>query len=669
MKIALAQMEVVAGRPKKTLERMLHIISEAKNKGVDLIAFPEMCVGGYLLGDLWTNEGYCRALMKFNEKIMQASKGIAIAYGNIYVDDTINERVGDDGFHPNKDGRVRKYNAIYVYQNGKPAKRVQETKFLPEGVQPKTLLPTYRFFDDQRYFFSTEDVAKDFSVSLESLLSPFIITVRGKEHTIGFELCEDLWCEDYRKDRRALNPTKMLINNGAEKIINISASPWTYGKNAARDRRVQFLKKDIGKTFTPFYYVNCVGTQNNGKNIITFDGGSTVYNEEGLPLILGKSNYEEELIIVEEKDLQKRPIERVEQERVEQKYHALLRGIRHVKDMSSMLEQPRYIIGLSGGVDSAIVAALLTKAVGADNVMAINMPTRFNSDKTKDTARKIAENLGIGYEVVSIEELDRFNQELLERHDLDGSGRKLDARQKGNVAAKIRGTPVLSNLAAKYHALFTNNGNKLETALGYATLYGDVNGAFAPIADLTKPEIFELVEFFNTKVFRREVIPAVLIPDELFRYQKDQIAPTAELEKDQIDPMKFGYHDALLMEFTDFKKKSPEDIMQFYQEGKLHEIIGRNLGKNADYGYRLMERWGVNDPKVFVEDLAWFWNGIQGAVFKRIQTCPIIVTSKSAYGFDIRESILPFETSLVYDEIKEDILKMKKYTGGKNERT
>ena len=250
MKMALAQMEVISGDPERNVARMKELIGEAKGEKVDLIVFPEMCVGGYLLGDKWADEEYCLDLMEYNQDLLEASEGIAVAFGNIYVD-----RKED---HPNKDGRSRKYNAVYVFQNGQECKRVKEFEFLPKGVQPKTLLPTYRVFDDERYFFSLRDISRDYAVPLKEIVWPFLIEADGKEVPIGFELCEDLWCKDYREGGRALNVTRILIENGAEKIVNISASPWTHGKNRARDNRINFLKEESGKSFVPFYYVNCV---------------------------------------------------------------------------------------------------------------------------------------------------------------------------------------------------------------------------------------------------------------------------------------------------------------------------------------------------------------------------------------------------------------------------
>ena len=246
MRIALGQIDVKAGRPKINLETMLGMIKEAKEKKADLIAFPELCISGYLVGDKWNSDSFCRLMMESNEALREASKGIAIAYGNICLDDGLNERVGDKNWHPNEDGRIRRYNAVYVFQDGKEAKRAKEIKLLPAGVQAKTLLPNYRVFDDERYFLSTKDISQDFNVPLEELMQPFLINIDGKEVKVGFEICEDLWCEDYRRNGKPLNPTKMLIDNGAELIVNVSASPWTFGKNGARDRRVDFLRKESG---------------------------------------------------------------------------------------------------------------------------------------------------------------------------------------------------------------------------------------------------------------------------------------------------------------------------------------------------------------------------------------------------------------------------------------
>ncbi len=649
MKIALAQMEVIAGRPDINITKILSCIENAKEKKVDLIVFPEMCIGGYFIGDDWNKNHIVFDLMSYNHQIVDASNGIAIAFGNVYGDskEEINNRINNSSTHPNQDGRIRKYNATYIIQNGKPAPRLQEHGLLPPGIQPKNLLPNYRFFDDKRYFFSLKDIAEDFNANIKDLLQPYLIDIKGIKVPIGFELCEDLWCEDYRYNGEVLNTTKMLTDNGAKLIINLSASPWTYGKNKARDRRIQFIKKCGGSSFVPFLYVNCVGAQNNGKNVITFDGGTTVYSPEGLPVLFSRAPYAEELIIVDDKIYNNPPIERIEKEKIAQKYDAIITGIKHIKNIIGSSQHPKCIIGLSGGVDSSLVAALVVQAVGRDKVTGINMPTQYNTQKTKDVANHVARALGIPFITIPITDQVELNEKIIGKHS---TNKKISPLVAENIQAKIRGTTILSNLASQEGALFTNNGNKIEIATGYATLYGDVGGVIAPIGDLTKSEVFEMARYLNNEIFQKEVIPEILFPDKLFRFK---LPPTAELKEKQIDPFRWGYHDALIEAYADYNKKTMEDIAQWYLEGTLEQ----NLGISTE----LVQRWEIDNPSIFVEDLEDFSRRIQQNVFKRIQAPPIIVVSKSSYGYDIRESQFPFMLTQKYKELRKEILSLVKY--------
>ncbi|MCK6548485.1 NAD(+) synthase [Myxococcota bacterium] len=642
-RIALGQIEVVPGLPERNVERMLTFVDEAKRRGAELVAFPEMSVGGYLVGDRWLEDDFCRALMAYDDVLLDASRDIAIAWGNVHLDTTLEAR-GLHGWHPNEDGRTRRYNAMRIAQGGAWARRKLETPLVPAGVHVKTLLPNYRFFDDERYFFSLQDVAKDFGVPLESLEQPFVLTFGGREVLVGFELCEDLWCADYRRNGQALNATKMLVDNGAELIVNGSSSPWTYGKNGARDRRVRFLQSELGDAFVPFAYVNVVGAQNNGKDIITFDGGSTVYGRSGAPIQLAGRAYAEEMLVVE--DLEGPEVVRPEGSKIAEKYAALVTGIRHLRDIRGVSEHPRVVVGMSGGIDSSVAAAVLVQAIGRERVLGVNMPTRYNSARTIQAAALVAERLGIAYGDVPIGELVDVNQRLL-GVDLDGSGKVLSSLNEENVQAKIRGTSILSNLAAKYGGVFSNNGNKLEIALGYATLYGDWGGAVSILGDLTKTEVYQLATHLNDVVYGREIIPPSLIPDALFRFGPDQIAPSAELREAQLDPMKFGYHCALLDVMTGFKKRGHEDLLRAYLDGTLHTELGIPVA--------LMERWGVDVPAEFLSDLDWFLRNVNDAVFKRVQSPPIIVTSKSAYGYDIRESMLPWTKSRASKALEAEI--------------
>jgi NAD+ synthase (glutamine-hydrolysing) len=642
MKLALAQIDVIPNMPGKNVGKMLEMIAQARDGSVDLIVFPEMCVGGYLLSDKWREPSYCRNLMEYNEILREASSGIAIAYGNVYLDQFGSHGVGNRkkrNPHPNKDGEPRKYNAVYVFQDGKPASRLRETNLLPQGIQPKTLLPEYRIFDDERYFFSTQDMAIDFSVPLESLLQPMLVKIDGTTIPVGFELCEDMWCQDYRRNGEALNPSKILIENGAKFVMNLSASPWTFGKNGTRDKRVGFLKAQSGGAFVPFFYVNCVGAQNNGKDFALFDGASTVYNADGLPIMLGDSTYREEMLVVESADLSGKPVRRIEAGRTEQQFRGIVRGIQHMNDILG--HTPRYVIGLSGGIDSAVVASLLTMAVGKENVIGVNMPTRYSGQETRDSAKHVAKGLQIKYLVIPIEDLVELNRRVLLTED-PGRG-ILGSVLEQNVQAKVR-NQILSNLAEKYGGLYTCNGNKWEIATGYSTLDGDARGALSPIGDLTKVEVFRMAEYLNEQL-KGEIIPRVLIDQKL--------PPGAELEQNQVNPLKLGYHCALIEAFMDFQPKSLEDVMQWYIDGTLEE----NLGVTED----LIRKYGIDDPLEFVSDLEWFQRQLQKNVFKRIQGPPIILLSKTAYGYDRRESILPMDESMLYERLKARILSMKVY--------
>ena len=495
-------------------------------------------------------------------------------------------------------------------------------------------------------------------------MNPFRIKTKTGEYiNIGLEVCEDLWCEDYRIDGNALNVTRMLTENGADAIINISASPWTYGKNNSRDKRIKFLKKDAAahdEEFKQFYYVNCVGAQNNGKNIITFDGGSTVYNSDAEPVIMDKGAYLEDIIIADTKDIDfMNTLQRLKRSMIAEKYDAILQGIRHTVNMMGLTDYPKFVIGLSGGVDSSVVAALLTATVGSDKIIGINMPTVYNQEKTKDAAAHVAKTLGIKYAQIPIQEIVDTVTRVIEQYDIDCSGKRLSDSNMENIQAKVRGTDILSNIAAKYDAVFTSNGNKLEVALGYATLYGDVGGAIAPIADLTKEEVFEMARYINKHIFHDEVIPETLLPDKLFRFRDDQIQPSAELKNNQVDPMKFGYHDRILQFMLDYKKIAVTNIMQWYIDGTLE----KNLGISTD----LIKRWNIDDPKEFVKDIEWFDKAIEKNVFKRVQGPPIIITSKTAFGYDLRESITPYNASIRQVELKDQILKnMTKYVTRNN---
>jgi NAD+ synthase (glutamine-hydrolysing) len=626
MKIGLAQMRVLPGRPEKNFRAMEEFVRRALDEGCDLVAFPEMCLGGYLVGDLWLDDSFCADLMGYNEALRELSRSIGLVYGNVYVDQT----------KKNKDGRSRKYNAAYAWSQGRPMPRVRSVN-LPEGIAVKTLLPNYRIFDDERYFYSLLEESTDQGLSLESLLVPFAFSARGRTVRFGLEICEDLWFNDYAYDTRPLNVSRLLIENGAEAIVNISSSPWTYGKDGARDRRIRDAAADCPR-FVPFYYVNCVGLQNNGKNFVTFDGDSTVYNEKAEAICEASEPYGETLLTHSLPPADSLPCaQRVAPPKPRAHLAAALEAIRGLDDIMGHSCFP-YIVGLSGGVDSAVVACLCALAVGKERVRLFSLPSRYSSEQTKGVAVHVAAKLGIALEVIPIEPLVAANAALLGKF-------APDELQTENIQAKIRGTSVLSNIAGILGGVMTNNGNKVEIAIGYATLYGDVNGAIAPIGDLLKTEVFDLARYLNETVFKDEVIPAVLFPDPDFNFH---LPPTAELKADQRDPMKWGYHDALVRVLTDYRRRDPETILRWYKEG--------TLAANLEISPALLTRYGLDDPAVFVADLEWVMVGFRRAVFKRIQAPPIVIMSRGSFGFDVRESQLPLEYTRAYRALRRELI-------------
>lgn len=621
MKTALAQMRVFPGQPEKNFETMKCFIENAKQQKCRIIAFPEMCIGGYLLGDRWLDSSWCEYLMEFNEKIAMYSDDIIILYGNVYVDKS----------GKNKDGRVRKYNAGYAFFNGKPLEH--KSHYGIPGVAVKTLLPNYRIFDDERYFFSLQEVALDKNIPLEQLLMPFCANIDGTDVKIGVEICEDLWFNDYSYNKKPLNVTGLLINNGAQMVFNLSSSPWTYGKNQARNNRIRDSINDCGR-FVPFYYVNCVSVQNNGKNIVVFDGDSAIYNSYGEIVRNAEKPFTEELIITENIQTLSRAV-KPQFSMIAAKYNAIIEGIRGMDDIMGNSHFP-YIIGISGGIDSALVACLLEQAVGKNRIVSFNLPSRYNSDTTKSIAKNLADKLGIAYHVIPIEDIVKINTDALAAFNPSEFNCE-------NIQAKIRGTSILSNIAGILNGLMVNNGNKVEIALGYATLYGDVNGGLAPIGDLLKTEIFEMASFINEFIYKDEVIPASLIPDKNFDFV---MPPSAELKTNQVDPMKWGYHDILVQKFTDYNRLSPETILEWYDNNVLCEKL--------EISRLLFNKYNLGNRDVFINDLEWLVKNIQRAVFKRIQSPPIIILSKGAYGYDVRESQLSIMTTSRYTAMKKN---------------
>jgi NAD+ synthase (glutamine-hydrolysing) len=317
-----------------------------------------------------------------------------------------------------------------------------------------------------------------------------------------------------------------------------------------------------------------------------------------------------------------------------------------IQKFFSNFTNKKVVIGLSGGIDSALSAVLLSQALGSENVYAVNMPTRFNSNTTKDAAYALAKNLGINYAVVPIQSSFDNTVEQLESTVFtrlspkkQQTEVKLSGLNKENIQARDRGSRVLAGIASALGAVFVNNGNKTETAFGYATLYGDVNGAFCPIADLYKTEVYELARYINEG--------NSFFPETIFH-----IPASAELSSEQNvdegkgDPIIYPYHDKLVRAFVEFRL-DPEDILQLLCEGKLEQTLRMEPGALSGYFINVKE---------FITDLEHKWRLYKLSIFKRIQAPPIIAVSKRAFGFDLRESQNGVYFTQKYQQLKSSML-------------
>ena len=613
MKIALSQFEIIPSMPTNNAARIINYIEEAKNNNADMIIFPELAISGYLIGDMWESESFIRECEELGEEIIKASKDIFVIFGNVAVDRN----------KKNFDGRVRKYNALFLAKDGKLIKNPYSK--IPHPFIIKTLLPNYKEFEDTRHFFGLKDLifenALKNNFDLKEYFNPVEININGEKINLGLTICEDAWSSNYN-----LSPMDIL-NEKTDLFINISSSPYTLIKDTKRHKMYSDISKKYNK---PLIYVNNVGIQNNGKTVYTFDGGSSAYDNNG-NIICASNRYEERLYYIEMNLTKKefpKAIKINEENEYKLIYDTIIYGIR--KFMKS-IGINKVVIGVSGGIDSALSSAVYVNAIGKDNVLLVNMPSKFNSNTTKNLAKTLAENLGCAYMVVPIQESVDFTIKQIETckiiKDGEESFLKVSSFIAENIQARDRSSRILSGLAASFGGVFTCNANKTETMVGYSTLYGDGAGFFAALADLWKYQIYELAKYINKNIFKKEIIPEGSI----------NIIPSAELSNAQAvdegkgDPIKYDYHDYLFKALIEsWNRILPEDILQMYIDGILEEKIGCKKG--------IIKKYFKNDLE-FIEDLEKCWRQYMGmAISKRIQAPPILAISRRAFGFGNRES-------------------------------
>ncbi len=592
--------------------------------GMDMIVFPEMAVPGYLIGDEWEYASFLRECERCNEEIRRASAGITVVFGSVAVDRS----------RKNEDGRVRKYNALFFAEN---------ERFIGprNGLYPfviKALAPNYREFDESRHFCDLRKLAMEERKSVADFLEP----VPSRLGLLGAVLCEDAWDADY-----AVSPLAELSKKGAVLMINCSSSPFTLDKNSKRERIYSTHASRYGK---PLLYVNNIGIQNNGKTVFTFDGSSCVYDARGRRVAACPAFEESELSV----DIPLEPASPTwgrpipsRPDDISSVYKAIIFGTERFMKLCGV---SRVCVGISGGIDSSVVACLYRRILAPENLLLLNMPSRYNSPTTRTLARDLAERLGCLYAEIPIEDSVRFTISQIDGlccKSLDGRLKEklsLTVLARENIQARDRGARVLAAVASAFGGVFTCNGNKSELAVGYATMYGDVAGYLANIADLWKMEVYELGRHINTSVYEEPVIPQGCFT----------LTPSAELSEAQNvdegkgDPIIYPYHDLLFKSWVEsWDRVSPEEILEWYAAGELETRLGYK-GSIADI---------LPTSAAFVADLERWWNLYQGmAVAKRIQAPPVLAVKRRAFGFDKRESLMGPRYTMRYLELKKKLL-------------
>lgn len=619
IKIATAQIDVIPGNIRENWKQIEEEIRMAREKGAHILVLPEMCLTGYLIGDLWDQSAFLRECEAYNEKIAAAARGMTILWGSCAIDW---EKTNDDG-------RPRKYNAAFAAADG---------HFLvPEnGSHPyviKTLLPNYRCFDDRRYFTSLRQKAMEENLPVEDALTPFLLPAGEETLRAGVLLCEDSWDENY-----SLSPMSILAKKNISLFFNLSASPFTLGKNEKRHR---MLGAALSKLHIPMVYVNQRGLQNNGKTCYTFDGMTAAYDREGRLTAEARPYEEPRCFFLFDREhgnlIPETPMDPF-------RNSLLLPALRYgVKKFLSSIHVDRVVIGVSGGIDSAVNAALYLSVLPEGHLLLVNTPTRFNSEMTKGLAKKLADNLEAPYLTIPIGSFIDETAAALEGLPVGSGNIHLTGFMKENMQARDRSSRILSALSAAFGGIFTCNANKTEMTVGYGTLYGDLAGALAATADLWKYQIYELGRALN-QWYGRDIIPEGIFT----------VKPSAELSENQDvtkglgDPLIYEYHDYLLKSFIEpWQRNTPEDILAWYAEGNLEEHLGCQV--------KVKDLFPTSAD--FIRDLERWWNLFAGfAVAKRIQAPPLIAISRRPYGYDLRESqVRPYYTDR-YLEMKKRLL-------------
>jgi len=544
MKVALAQLNYHIGNFENNSKKIIDTIKKAESQNIDLVVFSELSICGYSPIDLLEQHDFIIKCEQTLHKIATyCTKTAAI--------------VGAPVINQAKKGK-KLFNAACLLANGK----VIEKRY-------KSLLPTYDIFDEYRYFEPNDKYE--------------IINFKGEK--IALTICEDLWdkqpsaYENAKGELYKKSPMNELSKQNPDYIINIAASPFSYNQGKIR---TNVLIHNAKKYNLPVIYVNQIGANTE----LVFDGNSMVINSKG-KIVSSLKTFSEDFQVIDTKKLLSNKLEEVkllEQDYIQQIHDALILGI---KDYFVKMNFKTATLGLSGGIDSAVVVTLAAKALGAENIRVLLMPSKYSSDHSIKDAVSLAENLNIKYDIVPIQPVvDEFENSLAELF----KSKQTDVTEE-NIQARTRGVLMMA-ISNKFGNILLNTSNKSEAAVGYSTLYGDMNGGLSVLGDVYKTDVFKLARFINKD---KEIIPENTIIKP----------PSAELRPDQKDSDSLPEYDVL------------DAILFQYIEQKLSasEIIEKGFDKNTVN--KVLRLVNMNE-------------------YKRFQSPPILRVSSKAFGFGRR---------------------------------
>ena len=554
IRIAGAQKSFPVGAIQKNKQTILDCFEAAEEKEADILIFPELALTGYPPEDLLLRESFVGKNFAVLEELAEFSSSTSGVVG--FVDRNLDDN--------NTDKQKRNIaNAAAIIQNGDV-----------KGIYHKCFLPNYSVFDEARYFAKGNNPGNVFWY---------------EDVGIGISICEDIWIEE--------GPSLQQVENGASLIININASPYDQNKT---DLRKELVVNQAKKLAVPIIYLNMVG----GQDELVFDGGSFVVDGKG-EILYQAQQFEEEIFYIEldleVKEQTKGPILEIRQKgseldplqsaqllsKNESLYSALKLGL---FDYVSKNNFEKVLVGLSGGIDSALTASIAVDALGSDNVIGVALPSKYNTEESLVDARLLAENLDIEFKVIEIEEIVNIFRNTLKKSVNDELGQITDE----NIQSRVRGN-ILMALSNQTGAMVVSTGNKSEMAVGYSTLYGDLAGGFALLKDLYKTEVYNLANFRNSI---SSVIPQNTINKE----------PSAELRPDQFDKDSLPEYELL------------DEILRMYieEDSSSEKIISKGIDENIVYD--VLSKVDRNE-------------------YKRKQVAPGVKLTEKAFGKDRRMPI------------------------------